>query len=131
MADIIKTWPATVGARKVAQIFSQNGCFAKYYFSLGPGQPHLSIERIWFTWHGRILGYFEVEKIVCNDGSLPSLRSISNEESAWQIRKDAWVAVCKTGCHRLRERVFMDSFRGWHYFDLASYCEKPESKHRI
>ncbi|MDR5726799.1 MAG: hypothetical protein RB191_04955 [Terriglobia bacterium] len=38
-ADIIKTWPAFIDARKVAQIFSRAGAFGRYYFTLGRGKP--------------------------------------------------------------------------------------------
>jgi hypothetical protein len=128
---IIKTWPAVVDAKKVAQIFSPRGCFARYYFTLGRGKPKQSIERLWFTWRGRILGSFEIECVVCNDGSLPRLNRIDGGESEWQIRKDTWVAICIPGCDRLKERLFMSGFRGWHYFDLASYRSDPESRVRI
>jgi hypothetical protein len=98
VSDIIKTWPAFMEARKVASIFSPRGCFARYYFTLGRGKPKLQISRIWFTWRGRIIGSFAVEAVVCNDGSLPTLSRIDGEPSEWQIRKDAWVAVCTPGC---------------------------------
>jgi hypothetical protein len=48
-ADIIKTWPAFIEARKVAQIFSRAGAFGRYYFTLGSGKPQKPIRRIWFT----------------------------------------------------------------------------------
>jgi hypothetical protein len=131
MADIIKTWPAFMDAKKVAQIFAPKGCFARYYFTLGRGKPKQPITRIWFTWRGRILGSFAIDVVVCNDGSLPRLSRIDGEPSEWQIRKDAWVAVCAPGCERLKERVFMSGFRGWHYFDLETYRSNPESRIRV
>lgn len=131
MAEIIKTWPAFMDARKVAEIFSPAGAFALYYFTLGRGKPRQPVSRIWFTYRGRILGSFEVDAVVCNDGSLPTLRRLDGQESEWQIRKDAWVAVCVPGCDRLRDRVFMSGFRGWHYFELDSYRKNPESKCRL
>lgn len=131
MAQIIKTWPAFMDAKKVAAIFAPKGCFACYYFTLGRGKPKQPITRIWFTWRGRILGSFEVGVVVCNDGSLPRLSRIDGGESEWQIRKDAWVVICNAGCDRIRERVFMPGFRGWRYFDLESYRSEPGSKIRI
>lgn len=131
MSHIIKTWPSGIEAKKVARIFAPEGCFARYYFTLGRGKPKQPITRIWFTWSGRILGSFAIEKVVCNDGSLPTLSRIDGGESEWQIRKDAWVAVCVPGCDRLKERVFMPGFRGWHYFDLESYRTSAEAKLRV
>jgi hypothetical protein len=131
MADIIKTWPAFMDAKKVADIFSSRGAFARYYFTLGRGKPKEPITKIWHTWRGRILGSFVVDEIVRNDGSLPKLRSLSDKESGWQIKPDAWVAICTPGCDRLRERLFMSGFRGWRYFDIASYRDNPESRIRF
>lgn len=45
-ADIIKTWPAFIEARKVAQSFSRAGAFGRYYFTLGRGKPQKPIRRI-------------------------------------------------------------------------------------
>jgi hypothetical protein len=72
-----------------------------------------------------------VEKLVVNDGSLPAMRSLSGEESGWQLKHDAWVAVCIPGCHRLRERIFMEGFRGWRYFNLDAYRESPDARFRM
>lgn len=131
MADIIKAWPSQMAARKVAAIFSPEGRWNRYYFSVGRGKPRQPVERIWFTWRGRILGHFEVESIVCNDGTLPTLRSLEDEQSEWQFRKDVWIAVCHPGCRRLRERVFFNPFRGFRYFDLDSYRGSPDARHRF
>ena len=131
MADIIKTWPAFMEARKVAEIFSSLAPpFGRYYFALGRGRPKQEVERVWFTWRGRILGWFALDELVVNDGSLPRLRSLSGEESEWQIRKDAWVAICRPGCQRLKERVFMDGFRGWRYFNFEGWKSQPEARIR-
>ena len=116
--------------RKVLQIFAEAGrgaAFSMYYFTLGKGKPQQEIERIWFTYRGRILGSFKVHDIVCNVGQLPKLRRIDGGESEWQIKRDRYVVVC-SDFKRLRERVFCDSFRGWHYFNFSDYCSTPESK---
>jgi hypothetical protein len=133
VSDIIKTWPAQVEPRIAAQIFSREGAFARYYFTLGRGRPKQKIERMWFTYRARIVGSFFVEAVVCNDGSLPQLKRLSepDSDSAWQIRKDAWVAVCVPGCERPLERVFMSGFRGWRYFDYESYKGTLEAKCRL
>ena len=94
MAEIIKTWPSQVDARTAARIFSPKGCFSRYYFTLGRGRPKQAITRMWFAYRGRILGSFEVQDVVCNDGSLPQLTRLDGQDSEWQIPKDAWVAVC-------------------------------------
>lgn len=132
MADIIKTWPAFMEGEKVARIFSPDiPPFARYYFTLGRGKPAQPIERVWFTYQGRIIGHFIIEKIVINDGSLPKLRSLENEESDWQIKPDRWVLVCKPPCIRLSDRLYMAGFRGWHYFNLDEYRSTPEAKVRL
>lgn len=131
MAEIIKTWPANVDARTVAHIFGDECVFATFYFTLGRGKPKQPVDRLWFTYQGRILGSFKVLEIKQNDGSLPKLRSITDEESEWQIRPDHWVAICKGPMERLTDRVFMSGFRGYRYFDLNEYRKTNEAKVRI
>ena len=130
-ADLIKTWPAFVAPKTVSEIFaSDRPPFCRYYFSLGRGKPKIEPSRLWFTYRGRILGSFLIDEIVRNDGSLPKLRKLSGEEGEWQIRPDAWVAVCEPPCRRLEERLFMAGFRGWRYFDVDAYRNSPESRMR-
>ena len=132
MAEIIKTWPAFIPARTTAEVFSpSHPPFCHYYFSLGHGKPKQHVDLMWFNYQGRILGWFRVEEVVCNDGTLPKLRRLDGEESGWQIRKDSWVAVCAPPCHRLSERVFMEGFRGWRYFDLDTYKGTVDARHRL
>lgn len=132
MADIIKTWPANMDSKVVAELFSKdNPPFCEFYFTLGRGRPQQSIERLWFTYQGRIIGWFAVNRIVVNDGTLPHLSRIDGGESEWQIRKDAKVAICKPPCHRLKDRVFMSGFRGWRYFNFDEYSLTSESRHRF
>jgi hypothetical protein len=89
------------------------------------------VSRLWFTYLGRILGYFPIEEIVVNVGQIPELRRLDGGESSWQIRKDAKVAICAPPCVRLRERLYMSGFQGWRYFDLESYRASGEGKFRI
>lgn len=132
MADILKTWPAAVEARTVARIFSATAPpWSRYYFALGRGKPKTTPTFLWFNYQGRILGKFVIEQIACNDGTFPELRRLDGGESAWQIRRDAWVAICAPPCLRIRERVFHESFRGWRYFDFESYRQSPEARHRL
>lgn len=132
MADIIKTWPAVVPAPTVAQIFSpRHPPFCRYYFTLGRGKPKQSLEKIWFTYRGRILGWFEIEALVVNDGTLPRLNRLDGAPSEWQIRKDAYVLVCAPPCQCVPERVFHEGFRGWRYFDFESYKLSTDARVRM
>jgi hypothetical protein len=118
MADILKTWPATMDRRRVLEAFTRDWG-GHFYFTLGRGKPKEHIERLWYTHHGQIIGCFTVDRIVRNDGTnIPKLRSISGEVSEWQIKPDAYVALCKSSFVRLKEKLYHSSFRGWHYFDL-------------
>lgn len=131
MADILKTWPANMSAKVVAELFSDTKPpFCEFYFTLGRGTPKQKIDHLWFTYQGRIIGYFVVDRVVVNDGTLPRLSRIDGGESEWQIRKDARVAICRPPCVRIRERVFHEPFRGWRYFDFESYRETSEARHR-
>jgi hypothetical protein len=131
MADIIRTWPANVDAHSVAKMFGPLPVWAAYYFTLGRGKPKQQIDRLWFTYRGRVLGYFNVDHLIQNDGSLPRLRSISNEESEWQVKRDHWIVVCESSCVRLKDRLFMSGFRGFRYFDIENYRQTLESKVRL
>jgi hypothetical protein len=130
MADIIRTWPAAVPAKTVAEIFSDIP-FGDFYFTLGRGKPKQPIERLWWTYQGRILGSFKVKRIVQNDGTLPRLSRLDGQESEWHIRPDHWVAICTSGCDRIRERVFYSGFRGFRYFDFNSYKNTPAAGIRL
>jgi len=115
--------------RKVLQIFNEKEpAFPNYYFTLGRGKPQREVGELWFTYRGRILGNFEVREIACNVGQFPPLRRIDGGESEWQIRRDNWVAVCDPPFHRLREKLYMGAFRGWHYFDVGAYRGTSESR---
>jgi len=132
MAEILKTWPSVVSAKTTARVFSASApAFSRYYFSLGRGKPKQTVEFIWFTYGGRILGRMKVEELVVNDGSIPPLNRLDGGESGWQFRKDAWLAVCMPPCERLKERIFHEPFRGWRYFDLMDWKCRPESRHRM
>lgn len=125
MTDIIKTWPAFMDQRKVRKIF---GHFSTFFFTLGRGCPRRTIEGLWFTHQGRIMGRFVVREIVQNVGQLPKLRSIENRESEWQIKADAYVAICPGPFVPLKEGLFHESFRGWRYFNIDEYRETPDAK---
>lgn len=126
LKQIIKTWPAFMPPRRVLEVF--NADFANFYFSLGRGKPKEEISALWFTHRGRILGFFPIQHLVINDGSLPKLRSISGEESEFQIKRDNWVAICPGPIERLREKLYYAGFRGWRYFDLEEWRGTLESR---
>lgn len=120
--DIIKTWPAAISPKTVAEMFSPTvPPFHRYYFTLGRNLPKQPVERLWFTYRGRILGSFKIEEFIVNDGSLPRLKRLDGGESEWQFVKDARIAVCSVPCERNNERLAYEGFRGWRYFDLEAY----------
>ena len=132
MADIIKTWPACVSARSTAAMFSPTmPPFHVFFFTLGRGMPKQKIERLWFTYQGRIVGWFPVKEIIVNVGQIPALNRLDGGEGDWQMRKDAKVAICNPPCVRLKERLYMSGFRGFRYFDIDAWRQDPESRHRI
>jgi hypothetical protein len=131
MPEIIKTWPAFMDPKKVAQIFGPHPPFGEYYFTLGRGKPQQEVTKLWFTYRGRILGCFPIHRVWRNDGSLPPLRRLDGEESDWQLKPDAWIAVCNPQFEKLRARVYFGGFRGWRYFDLSAHRGTMESKVRL
>ena len=92
MTDILKTWPASMSRARVLKAFTHD--WGTFYFTLGPRKPKQGIDRLWYTHQGEIVGSFKVERLAQNDGSFPKLRSITGEVSEWQIKRDAWVALC-------------------------------------
>lgn len=129
-SDIIKTWPANVSPKIVARIFSFNAPFTYFYYTLGRGKPTRPLERIWFTYQGRILGSFKILEVVVNDGSLPKLHRLDGGESDWQIKPDYYVAICNCFV-KAPDRRFMSGFRGFRYFNYAEYIRTPDSRMRI
>lgn len=129
MADILKTWPGFMEPEKVRRIFNYK--HARFYFSLGRGLPKRMVGRMWFCHQGVLLGSFKIEQIVVNDGSLPPLKSLSGERSAWQFKHDVKVAICVPPMEWLQQEVFHESFRGWRYFDFETYAKTMEAKVRV
>ena len=129
MTAILKTWPAFMPPKKVLEVFTHD--WGRFYFTLGRGCPKRTPEYLYYTHRGRIIGHFWIEEIVQNVGQLPKLRSISGEESEWQIKGDAWVAICPPPFYRLKERLYHEGFRGWRYFDIEEYRGLISSKVRI
>lgn len=129
MPALLKTWPAFMTEEHTLKVFSHE--WGRFYFSLGPRKPKQAFEQIYYTHRGRILGHFDVEEVVQNAGQLPKLHSLEGEESEWQIKADAWVAICKPPFHRLEDRIYHEAFRGWRYFDLDKYRGTLDAKVRL
>lgn len=128
-ATIVKTWPAFMEPGKVIEVFTHD--WGNFYYTLGRGRPTKPVDTLFFTHRGRLLGHFDITRIVQNVGQLPKLRSVSDEESEWQIKLDAWVAICPAPFHRLDETLYYEGFRGWRYFDLEKHRSSIDSKVRL
>ena len=130
MAAILKTWPSVFPRSKVLEVFNHD--WGQFYFSLGLGLPKQTPDELWYTHRGEIIGYFKIAKIIRNQGdNLPRLRSITGEVSEWQIKLMNWVAVCDPPFFKAPERVYHDSFRGWHYFSFDTYRSTIDAKIRM
>jgi hypothetical protein len=131
VADIIKTWPAFMHPKKVRTVFTMKWDGA-FYFTMGRNRPKQKVEHLYYTHRGRIIGFFQVEEIVKNIGQLPELHSITGEVSGWQIKPDAWVAICKSGSYtEIEEKVYHEGFRGWRYFDFEAHKGTLDAKVRL
>ena len=120
MSAILKTLPTCFARGHIREFL--DGRFCLYYFTLGRGRPKQSTPtEIYFTHRGEILGHFAIEEIVQNVGQFPKLTTLDGQPSAWQIKGDAWVAVCRPPFHFLEDKIYHEGFRGWRYFDLDSY----------
>lgn len=129
IVEVIKTWPSWITPKHTREVFSHH--FAQFFFTLGRGKPKRIPEQIWFTHRGVILGSFRIREIVRNEGQLPKLTRLDGSLSEWQIKPDAWVAVCDPPFKPLRSRVYYSGFRGWRYFDLLKHVLSLDSKVKI
>jgi hypothetical protein len=130
---IIKTLPHRFARGQLQRFFGMDGkpCFTRYYFTLGRGRPKRDVSQIYFTHRGRIIGHFDIAEIVQNAGQLPLLTTLDGEPSEWQIKADAWVAVCDPPFHKLGDPIYFSGFRGFRYFDLETYRYTREAKVRL
>jgi hypothetical protein len=132
---IIKTLPGRFARGQLERFFGLDGkpCFHQYFFTLGRGQPRRRPlpNALYFTHCGRIIGHFEITEIVQNAGQLPKLTTLDGEPSEWQIKADAWVAVCDPPFVPMRDRIYFAGFRGFRYFDLETYKYTREAKVRL
>jgi hypothetical protein len=131
MCAILKTLPIRFARGRLEEFLGVNKpTFCVYYFTLGRGRPRRpdAVTEIFFTHRSRIIGHFEIEEIVRNEGQLPKLTTLDGGPSEWQIKPDAWVAVCRPPFHPLRSKVYHSGFRGWRYFDLKTYSVSIDAK---
>ena len=133
MSAIIKTLPTRFARGHLERFFGLDGkpCFNRYFFTLGRGRPKREISQLYFTHRGRIIGHFAIAEIVQNAGQLPKLTTLDGKPSEWQIKADAWVAVCDPPFRRLTEKLYFSGFRGFRYFDLDSYKGTLDAKIKI
>jgi hypothetical protein len=129
VAEILKTLPTFFARGKIRKFLRAE--FSRFYFTLGRGKPQQAVTRLWFTHKGIIIGYFDVAEIVQNAGQLPKLTTLDGRPSAWQIKPDRWVAVCRPPFHHLRDFICHEGFRGWRYFDLAAHRGTMDAKIRL
>jgi hypothetical protein len=117
----------------VSSGWTASRAFISIFFTLGRGQPRRRPlpNALYFTHRGRIIGHFEITEIVQNAGQLPKLTTLDGKPSEWQIKADAWVAVCDPPFARMTERLYFAGFRGFRYFDLDAYRGTREAKVRL
>jgi hypothetical protein len=134
VSAILKTLPTRFARGEIERFFGLDGkpCWTNYYFTLGRGKPkRYDPTALYFTHKGIIVGHFLIAEIVQNVGQLPKLTNMDGDPSAWQIKGDAWVAICPPPFLRLEERVYHEGFRGWRYFDLEQFRGTLASKVRL
>jgi hypothetical protein len=134
VSAILKTLPTRFARGEIDRFFGLDGkpCWTMYYFTLGRGRPkRYDPTALYFTHKGIIVGHFLIAEIVQNVGQLPKLTNMDGDPSAWQIRGDAWVAICPPPFQPLEKKIYHEGFRGWRYFDLESYRSSLGSKVRI
>jgi len=141
VSAIIKTLPVRFARGDIERFLGLDGkpCWTTYYFTLGRGRPRRARfyvgqscpNQLYFTHKGIVIGHFTIAEIVQNAGQLPELTNMDGDPSAWQIKPDAWVAVCQPPFVRLADRIYHEGFQGWRYFDLESYRGTIDAKLRI
>jgi hypothetical protein len=134
VTGIIKTLPVRFARGDIERFFGLDGkpCWTTYYFTLGRNRPkRVTPEQLYFTHKGLVVGYFRIADIVRNAGQLPLLTNMDGDPSAWQLKTEAWGAVCEPPFHRLKEKIFFGGFQGWRFFDLETYRRTLDAIVRI
>jgi len=117
-----------------------------YYFTLGRGRPKQPVERLYFTFQGMVIGWFDVENIVANVGewadfvgggttmeqSTGRQRAVNiykdREGSTWTPKLGVWLVLCPPPFHLTEEQPYFSGFQGFRYFDLDSYRKTLDAK---
>jgi hypothetical protein len=151
MADIIKTIESWRDRGRVLAWLTRRNRTPNqdrylYYFTLGRGRPKQHVEHLFFTFQGRVIGWFDVEEIVTNLGTWAEFvedgttmeestgrqRAVSvyqdREGKAWKPNPGAWLILCPPPFHLLQEEIFFSGFQGFRYFDLESYRKTFDAK---
>ena len=154
MADIIKTIESWRDSDRVFTWLTRrnrtpNQRHYLYFFTLGRGHPKQTIERLYFTFQGFVIGWFDVEDIVANlgkwadfvDGAIKIDKATGVRELAtndhlrraytWRPKPGVWMVLCPPPFHSIEEQLYYSGFQGFRYFDLDSYRKMPESKFLI
>ncbi len=115
MPDAIKTIEGWRDELKVRRFLSARVGF--FIFSLGRGKPKQLVERLWFTFKGRVLGSIAIEAIEENTGQYDGkLKLLYGDWKPGRI-----LMRCRPPFEFLEEEVFHRGFQGWRYFDLEQY----------
>jgi hypothetical protein len=89
-----------------------------FIFSLGRGRPKRPIERLYFTFRGRIFGWIHVTAVEENTGQYDQhLKTMFGD--GW--RPGRIICRCAPPFHFIDELVFHRGFQGWRYFDFDVY----------
>ncbi len=117
-----------------------------YYFTLGRGRPKQPVERLYFTFQGKVIGWFDVEDIVANDGKWNDFISGFNtmdqatgrqrvanvykdqEGDIWAPKLGVWLVLCPPPFHLIEEQLYFSGFQGFRYFDLYSYRKTLDAR---
>lgn len=139
MADVIKTIEGWRDPGRVLAWLTRwnKGRNAVYFFVFGRGRPKERVENLWFTFRGRVLGWFEVVEVKANVGDLydfvtgkecRTMEGTPVTTPGWHPKLGVYLAICRPPFHLLKSRLYLAGFRGWRYFDFLSYRLTPEAK---
>lgn len=155
MADIIKTIESWRDPRRVLRFLTNhNGCEHDwaFFFSLGRAKPKQPVERLFFTFQGRILGWFDVLDIIYNSPQFEAsvsggttldqattpdqpprqlVRYRERNGGEWRPKMDSALVLCRPPFFRVEEKLYHEGFRGWRYFDLEAHRKTLDAQVRV
>jgi len=128
--DAIKTIEGWRDPRRVREYLREGPDHSgRFLFNVGNGCPQRKVARLFFVFHGRILGWFAVAGIEKRTAEL-SLE-YARQYSPPYFKAAKFLFICARPFHFIRERVFYEGFRGWRYFDFETYRNSLDAKVRI